>query len=263
VLNQFISRAGIQTFQHKPSANSAMVNPGFSLTMSNPGGELYTLDGTDPRKLSNLSTPGADVTLLGASAAKAILIPTTAPASTQGTIRADYWFGIGGTAVSNLTSNAAYPDSPGQTDYLTRFETPTNWADSYGVRLSGYLHPPVNGDYTFWIASDDGGELWLSRPRPDQRGEDCRYHLDEHAHGLVRRAKIGGGPLGGSEILHLCFDEGRKAAENGVGGVAGSRDRADHRRAELSPRQPWMDVVYDSAGRRDEVVGYENNPATR
>ena len=28
--------------------------------------------------------------------------------------------------------------------------------------MRGYLHPPVTGDYTFWIASDNSSELWLS-----------------------------------------------------------------------------------------------------
>ena len=28
--------------------------------------------------------------------------------------------------------------------------------------MSGWLVPPVTGDYTFWIATDDAGEFWLS-----------------------------------------------------------------------------------------------------
>ena len=29
-------------------------------------------------------------------------------------------------------------------------------------RMWGWLVPPVTGNYTFWIASDENGELWLS-----------------------------------------------------------------------------------------------------
>ena len=39
---------------------------------------------------------------------------------------------------------------------------PVDWAEQYGARISGYLHPPGTGSYTFWISSDDGSQLWLS-----------------------------------------------------------------------------------------------------
>ncbi|GAI29533.1 unnamed protein product, partial [marine sediment metagenome] len=42
------------------------------------------------------------------------------------------------------------------------FEAPTNWEDNYGTRMQGFLYPPANGSYRFWIASDDNSELWLS-----------------------------------------------------------------------------------------------------
>ncbi|MBN8249194.1 MAG: lamin tail domain-containing protein, partial [Verrucomicrobia bacterium] len=70
--------------------------------------------------------------------------------------------GIGGTAVSDLTGAPAYPASPTSTGYVADFEAPTDVLEEYGQRLRGYLVPPVSGQYTFWIASDDGGELWLS-----------------------------------------------------------------------------------------------------
>jgi hypothetical protein len=45
---------------------------------------------------------------------------------------------------------------------LSSFEAPRDWADQYYSRISGYLHPPKDGEYTFWLASDDDGELYLS-----------------------------------------------------------------------------------------------------
>jgi hypothetical protein len=79
-----------------------------------------------------------------------------------GTILREYWTGIEGSAVSDLTSSPDFPDNPSGSDYLTSFEAPTDWADYYGTYIRGYLHPPTSGDYTFWIASDDASELWLS-----------------------------------------------------------------------------------------------------
>lgn len=80
----------------------------------------------------------------------------------QGNLLREWWNGIGGVALSGLTSSPRYPDSPDGSDLITSFETPTNIANDYGTRVSGYIHAPVTGEYTFWIASDDNGELWLS-----------------------------------------------------------------------------------------------------
>ncbi|MFH1716026.1 MAG: LamG-like jellyroll fold domain-containing protein [Planctomycetota bacterium] len=79
-----------------------------------------------------------------------------------GTILREVWEGIGGTNVSDLTDNPAFPDSPTYSDQITLFETPTDFADNFGSRVRGYLHPETSGDYTFWIATDDSSDLWLS-----------------------------------------------------------------------------------------------------
>jgi autotransporter-associated beta strand protein len=80
----------------------------------------------------------------------------------SGSILREYWTGIGGSAVANLTGNANYPNSPSGQSFPTLFEGPVNWNDSYGTRFRGYVHPPVSGAYTFWIASDDNSQLFLS-----------------------------------------------------------------------------------------------------
>jgi hypothetical protein len=81
----------------------------------------------------------------------------------EGTILREYWTGIGtGNAVSDLESNGNYPDNPTRRNYPTSFEAPQNWADAYGTRMRGYLHPTVSGMYTFSIASDDSSELHIS-----------------------------------------------------------------------------------------------------
>ena len=76
----------------------------------------------------------------------------------SGSITREVWTGISGTTVANIPVGAA----PNLTDTLPSFEAPTNWADDYGTRMRGYITAPVTGDYTFWIASDDNSELWLS-----------------------------------------------------------------------------------------------------
>jgi hypothetical protein len=79
-----------------------------------------------------------------------------------GFILREVWTEISGTSVNSLTSDINYPTNPNIRGLLTSFEGPTNWADNYGTRIRGYLYPPADGNYTFWIASDNGSKLWLS-----------------------------------------------------------------------------------------------------
>ncbi|NIP27675.1 MAG: hypothetical protein GWN67_24355 [Phycisphaerae bacterium] len=79
-----------------------------------------------------------------------------------GTILREYWTGIDGPSVTDLTNNSNYPDNPSGTSEPTLFEAPLDWANDYGTRMHGFIQPPTSGDYTFWISSDDASELWLS-----------------------------------------------------------------------------------------------------
>jgi autotransporter-associated beta strand protein len=64
--------------------------------------------------------------------------------------------------VSSLTGNSRWPADPDSEIQLTTFEGPSDRADNYGAAMRGFLIPPQSGSYTFWIATDDNGELWLS-----------------------------------------------------------------------------------------------------
>jgi ELWxxDGT repeat protein len=87
------------------------------------------------------------------------LIPYTPPSCEgTGTIVREIWTNIPGTSVSGIPVNSA----PNRTVELTSFATPNYYANDYGSRIRGYLCAPATGAYTFWIASDDNSELWLS-----------------------------------------------------------------------------------------------------
>ncbi len=59
-------------------------------------------------------------------------------------------------------SDWRFPNSPDQAGPVTRFEAPSNVADDYGMRLSGYLTVPVSGNYVFYINANEKGVLILS-----------------------------------------------------------------------------------------------------
>ena len=100
------------------------------------------------------------VRMLGNTSVTANFVPQGTGGS--GTILREYWLNVTGGTVASLTGNANYPNSPTGTEQLTSFEGPTNAADNYGSRVRGYVHPPISGAYTFWIASDDASDLLLS-----------------------------------------------------------------------------------------------------
>lgn len=82
---------------------------------------------------------------------------STACAGT-GTILREVWNNIQYSDVASIPLNTP----PDEVSELTLFEDPTNAGDHYGTRVSGYLCVPATGAYTFWIASNDNSELWLS-----------------------------------------------------------------------------------------------------
>jgi len=84
------------------------------------------------------------------------------PAAGTGAILREWWSGIAGTNTGDLTSNVNYPDNPSGRQLITKLEGPSNWDDNYGSSIHGYLNPVTTGDYTFWIASSDNSDLYLS-----------------------------------------------------------------------------------------------------
>jgi hypothetical protein len=93
-----------------------------------------------------------------------------------GSINFQRWNNISGTSVSNLTSNANYPNNPSTTGSRTLFEMPLNSGNNYGVRMNGYICAPTTGSYVFWIASDANGQLWLSTTNSAANKVLIAYH---------------------------------------------------------------------------------------
>jgi len=79
----------------------------------------------------------------------------------NGNILREYWTGIGGGSVSNLTSNPNYPDNPTSSDYPRELYLGAR-GDDYGQRFRGYVYPPVSGDYVFIFGGDDQSQFFLS-----------------------------------------------------------------------------------------------------
>ena len=96
----------------------------------------------------------------GSSASASVNFTVTSGSSCvgNGSILREIWNGIQYNDVASIPVTTT-PDGVSE---LTIFEGPSNVGDNYGTRVSGYLCVPATGIYTFWIASNDHSELWLS-----------------------------------------------------------------------------------------------------
>ena len=84
------------------------------------------------------------------------------------------WYGTAGAmqevflntypSVPALTNGYAYPNNPyAMIPYGDSLEVaPGSLIDVLGERFRGYLLPPETGNYTFWIASQNDSQFWLS-----------------------------------------------------------------------------------------------------
>jgi signal transduction histidine kinase len=123
-----------------------------------------------PFSLSGIITmadPQRNIFVLQDSAGAMLVHPDTPIAATPGTL-VDL---VGQSGAPYVVNFPKYPFSPSHAEIRMSFEVPTNWGDYHLTRMAGFLHPLATGDYTFWIASDNSSELWLS---PDEDPRNVR-----------------------------------------------------------------------------------------
>ena len=80
-----------------------------------------------------------------------------------GSILREVWTGVPGVHLTDAEAVLSRP--PSSASPLASFESPASIGDDYVTRIRGFLHPPVDGEYVFWISSDDESGLYLS---PDE-----------------------------------------------------------------------------------------------
>lgn len=108
-----------------------------------------------------------------AQRASAAVVPNQKP----GSILCEFFKGIDGGSLNDLVNKPAFPNSPSENMLLSSFEIPSDTDDNYGTVVRGFLVPPTTGNYTFWIASDDNSELWLSpSENPKEKIKLCQVN---------------------------------------------------------------------------------------
>jgi hypothetical protein len=84
--------------------------------------------------------------------------PTPSPTPSAGFVTREVWRNVSGWWVGAIPVET----TPSSVSQIGALEGLPNDGVEYGQRIRGYITAPTTGNYTFWIASDDHSELWLS-----------------------------------------------------------------------------------------------------
>ena len=80
----------------------------------------------------------------------------------SGLLTREVWFNRYYETLDDLRASEEYPEKPHIVDSLAALSGPVNWSSLYGTRVTGWLHAPQSGDYTFYMTGDDEAEFRIS-----------------------------------------------------------------------------------------------------
>jgi uncharacterized repeat protein (TIGR02543 family) len=151
-----VTTSGSGTVSRSPAGPNYPGRTSVTLTANPAAGYDFVGWGGDAGGVSNPLTIKVNSTM--AVTAKFIV----SGSGGTGKVFHQYWTNAGGGSMADLALNPNYPNNPTGSDYITSLDLPTNVGDNYTDRIRGYIYPPTTGAYTFWIAADDAGELYIS-----------------------------------------------------------------------------------------------------
>ena len=100
--------------------------------------------------------------LTGTASESLPLTISIVPSFGSGTILLERWTGITGQRLNEGKENPKSSQPPQMKTEPKEFASQIDWGDHYYCRMRGYVHPPITGEYVFWMTADDEGELLLS-----------------------------------------------------------------------------------------------------
>ena len=105
----------------------------------------------------------------------------------------ELWFNLEGSQWKDLQKTDKFTkQKPDQFSYLETAETKRNIGDSYGRKIRAFLNPPEDGEYTFWLMSDDSSILQIAKPESGnfKKVAEIESHTGYSWNASVRSEKI-------------------------------------------------------------------------
>jgi uncharacterized protein (DUF1800 family) len=130
-----------------------------SLTFEGKEGKIYSFQFC--RQMGSGSWEPIGSSVEGTGGLMTVELPLQLPVYQTGAIRYERFENIGSGGIAGLLADPDYPDNPDASADLTSFASPHNIADGYGARVHGFVVPSESGTHTFYISTDDNGELRL------------------------------------------------------------------------------------------------------
>ncbi len=118
------------------------------------GGDHLSVGWQRPDGTQNLPIPGQWLQAWGGGQS----VPITDQCQGTGQILWETWYNLPGPHLDKVP----FDTNAQKKEFRSIFESPTDMAEAYGGRLRGFICPPQTGNYTFYIAADYRGELYLS-----------------------------------------------------------------------------------------------------
>jgi hypothetical protein len=145
-----------------PQAEARVVGTRFSLTVTT---NTTRLDVTEGKVKFTRTSDDVSVKVSAGHYAVAAADYELAALPFTGAILREWWTGVTGKVVNDLKGDPRYPNRPDGSDMARTLELSPMITNRFGVRFCGYVHPPVTGDYEFWLTGATDATLFMS---PDE-----------------------------------------------------------------------------------------------
>lgn len=150
------------------SVASSVFDPAIvDVVLQNPmtAGTTYSLT------VKNVADTRANANVIGANSNI-----FTGYVETPGGLAVDLYRGLDGTAINFVDPPIEpYPNGVYTNFTITSFATPDLGIDQYAAHYYGWVTPPEDGDYTFFLRSDDNSQLYLSTDATPEKAELIAY----------------------------------------------------------------------------------------